>query len=213
MEHTGKGIMKAWKGNQGYHLVKVSEPIKNYSSFNALLKRVLQTTGNKPHIVQRTIPLASFRGRPYDIRVMMMRDKNNKWLYSGMLARVMGPFSIISNVQRGRGYAVTVGAALRESVAPKRKRQKEIEHKLIQTSYDICELFNRYKYTSQIGIDYAIDPNGQQWLIEVNFDYPSHALFDRLSDKTMFRLIKRRRAQYLEFRKRNLIKGGSYVKK
>jgi hypothetical protein len=68
---------------------------------------------------------------------MMMRDKNDKWVYSGMLAKVMGPFSIISNVQRGRGYAATLGVALRKSAAPKLKWQKEIVHKLIQTSYEI----------------------------------------------------------------------------
>jgi hypothetical protein len=204
MEHTGKGIMKAWKSAKEYHLVKVNDQKMRFFGINTLIKHILKITGKKPHIVQRTIQLDTYLGRPYDIRVMMMRDKNNKWLYTGMLAKVMGPSSIISNVQRGRGYATTVGQVLKESSNLKPKQHKEIEGKLIQTSYVICNRFNRYKYSSQIGIDYAVDNRSRLWLIEVNFDYPSHSLFARLPDKSMYHLIKRRRAEYLKFRKRHL---------
>jgi hypothetical protein len=132
---------------------------------------------------------------------MMMRDKKDEWRYTGMLARVMGPSSIVSNVRRGKGYVITVSQALQESVAPKIKQQQEIIQRLIHTSYAICNRFNRYKYSSQIGIDYAVDPQSRIWLIEVNFDYPSHEIFTHLPDRTMYRLIKRRYAEYRKMKK------------
>lgn len=52
-----------------------------------------------------------------------MRNKRDKWCYSGMLAKVMGPNSIISNVRLGGGYATTVGQVLKESVTTTIKQQ------------------------------------------------------------------------------------------
>src|SRR5665647_162902 len=74
MEHMGKGIMKVWKSDNKYHYVSVRKKReKQFSDIEALIKTVMKNTGKKPHIVQRTISLAHYRGRPYDIRVMMMR--------------------------------------------------------------------------------------------------------------------------------------------
>lgn len=204
MEHMGKGIMKVWKSKHKYNLVRVNKARKQYADIKRLVKKVKKITRKKPHIVQKTIELAHYRGRPYDIRVMMMRNNQDKWSYTGMLAKVMGPSSIISNIRRGGGYATTVGQALKKSVAPLTKKRKKLKRKLIKTSYRICKRFNRYKYSSQIGIDFAVDKRGRLWLIEVNFDYPSHGLFARLPDKSMYRLIKRTRAKYLKSKGRRI---------
>jgi hypothetical protein len=205
MEHTGKGIMKAWiSSDKKYHIVRVNSGKILFSDIDALIKNVMKSIGKQTYIVQRTISLAQYHGRPYDIRVMMMRNKNDKWTYSGMLAKVMGPSSIISNIQRGGGYATTVGQVLKRSVT-QRNKQQEIERKLIKTSYIICKRFDSYKYSSQIGIDFAVDIQSRIWIIEVNFDFPSHALFARLPDKTMYHLIKRRRAEYLKRGRRRIV--------
>ncbi|QGQ96521.1 YheC/YheD family protein [Paenibacillus psychroresistens] len=198
MEHMGKGIMKAVKTSKKYKLVRVNKGKHKFSNVQKLIRKVKKITRNKPYIIQKTIPLAHYRGRSYDIRVMMMRNKQDKWTYIGMLAKVMGPSSIISNIRRGGGYAITVGQALKKSVAPAARKRKKLKRKLIKTSYRICKRFNRYKYSSQIGIDYAVDKRGRLWLIEVNFDFPSHGLFARLPDKSIYRLIKRTRAKYLK---------------
>ncbi|WP_420869612.1 YheC/YheD family protein [Cohnella ginsengisoli] len=39
-------------------------------------------------------------------------------------------------------------------------------------------------------MDYGIDRSGKVWLIEVNFDYPSHTLFAKLKDRSAYRRIK-----------------------
>jgi hypothetical protein len=202
MEHTGKGIIKVWKAPDGFHLVKVRGQPVRFPSIDGAVRHVLRSAAGKPHIVQQTIPLSTLKGRCYDIRVMMMRDAGDIWRYSGMLAKVAGPSSIVTNVLRGRGYATTVRFALDHSDLPKNVNKKRLEQDLIRLSYAICRRFNLYKYTSQIGIDFGIDVRGKLWLIEVNFDFPSHALFARLPDQTMYRLIKRRHAEYLRGKRR-----------
>ncbi|KIL40075.1 hypothetical protein SD70_16285 [Gordoniibacillus kamchatkensis] len=199
MEHTGKGIMKVWKTTGSYLLVKVKSRPRSFSANDKdkLVECVLRLARGKPHIVQQTIPLAELNGRPYDIRVMMMRDGTDRWRYTGMLAKVAGPSSVVTNVRRGRGYATTVRHALERSNVAQGASAKRLERELVRLSYAICRRFGSYKYSSQIGIDFGVDRSGKLWLIEVNFDYPSHALFARLPDKTPYRLIKRRRAEYV----------------
>lgn len=185
-EHRGAGIIKAWKTDSGrYKYVKVSGPAVELPSADALHRKL--NLRKKPiHIVQKAIPLAKAGGRPFDIRVMMMRHRG-RWTYVGMLAKVAGAGSVITNVRRGKGYVLTVSEAMRqagqESHASKMKILREL-------SYRICNRFNRYKYSKQIGIDYGIDRSGKIWLIEVNFDYPSHALFAKLKDRSTYRRIK-----------------------
>lgn len=128
---------------------------------------------------------------------MMMRNHQNRWSYMGMLAKVAGKTSVITNVNRGGGYVISVEQALSNSLVLSNLEKRNIIQELIRLSYRICNRFIRYKYSSQIGIDFAIDKNKKLWLIEVNFDYPSHLLFSKLKDQTAFRRIKAVRQSYL----------------
>jgi hypothetical protein len=129
-----------------------------------------------------------------------MRNGSGRWEYAGMLAKVAGKGSIITNVRRGGGYAVKVGTALKQFLS--KKRRKEVKKKLKRLSYRIVRRFDRYKRSWQIGLDFGVDRSGQIYLIEVNYDYPSHALFLRLKDKKYFRKIKRLAREYKARRKK-----------
>ncbi len=186
-EHQGIGIVKAWRMKSGgFTFVKVrgvpSEPV---STTNELYRK-LKLRGNQRYVVQEAIPLARVDGRVYDIRVMMMRLRG-RWTYAGMLAKVAGSGSVITNVRRGGGYVLSIPDALHRS----KQRSPGRKIKLLKSlSYRICRRFDSYKYTRQIGIDYGIEPSGKIWVIEVNFDFPSHALFAKLKDKSHYRKIK-----------------------
>jgi hypothetical protein len=195
-EHMGKGIIKAWKTNRGYSYIKVRGPLLSFSSTNALYHSIRRVNGTQPHVVQKAIPLAQIRGRPFDIRVMMLRNAGGAWQYAGMLSKVAGPNSVITNILRGHGYALKLEPSLMQSLHFKPAMIASIKRRLIELSYKICKRFDRYKLSSQIGIDFAIDQHGRLWVIEVNFDFPSHNLFARLEDKTFFHNIKRIVAGY-----------------
>ncbi|EMT53005.1 hypothetical protein I532_09507 [Brevibacillus borstelensis AK1] len=200
--HMGKGIMKVWKTDSGYAWVKERGQTVTASTLGELKPIVNQSVGNSKHIIQKGIPLAEVNGRPFDIRVMMLRNGAGKWQYAGMLAKVAGPDSVITNVARGGGYVTTVPKALRQSQAVKSEQVNTVTRELIRLSHHVCSHFNKYKHSSQIGIDWAVDKKGGLSIIEVNFDFPSHGLFAKLPDKTYYRLIKRLRSQYLARRAR-----------
>lgn len=194
--HMGKGILRVWKTEDGYQFVKErGEPI-HASSLENLQHKIAKQCGEKNYIIQKGLDLAQIDGRPFDIRVMMMRNGQGRWQYAGMLAKVAGSDSVITNVARGGGYAVTVPHALLKSKAVDASKVKSVVAQLIQISHRVCTHFKKYRHTSQIGVDFAIDKQGNISIIEVNYDFPSHALFAKLKDKTYFRTIKRLHFQY-----------------
>ncbi len=196
--HMGIGIIKAWRSHGSYRYVKVRSAVRNYSSLSAMLANI--GIGRNQYIVQRDVNLARYNKRPFDIRVMMMRGAKGQWRYCGMVAKVAGAGSVITNVAKGGGYAAAVDSVLGASFSP--QRTAEIKRKLLSLSRLICSHSGKYKYTSEIGIDYGIDPTGKIWLIEVNYDFPSHGLFNRLRDKTYYRTIKRTKREYLSWKAR-----------
>ena len=195
MEHKGKGIIKAWKSGSVYSFVKVKGGVHRFDSADAMYGAIRRLTGGKQHVLQKAIPLAKTGGRPFDIRVMMIRDAEDQWQYCGMLAKVAQGGSIVTNMSRG-GSVRPIDEALEQALHWKEEERREFKEKLVASSHRICKRFAGYKYSYQIGIDFAVDTSGKLWLIEVNFDYPSHALFDKLEDKTFFRKIKGTVSEY-----------------
>jgi hypothetical protein len=195
-KHMGQGILKVWKTEDGYRFVKERGKSVNASTIDELYQEINRHSVSARYVIQKGIDLAEVNGRPFDIRVMMMRNGRGSWQYAGMLAKVAGAGSIITNVARGGGYVMKVSQALKQSKSIEPNRIRTVIRDMIRLSYQVCRHFNKYKYSSQIGIDYAVDKKGRLSIIEVNFDFPSHGLFAKLPDKTYFRTIKRLANQY-----------------
>jgi len=195
-KHMGKGIIKVWKTANGYRYVRERGEPAEASTWEQLYQQIEPHTSSARHIIQKGIDLAEVRGRPFDIRVMMMRDGKKEWRYAGMLAKVAGARSIITNVARGGGHVLKVSQAIKQSGTIDPGRTRSLIRHMIRLSHQVCRHFNRYKYSAQIGIDYAVDKKGNLSIIEVNFDFPSHGLFAKLPDLTYYHRIKRLARQH-----------------
>ncbi len=200
--HTGSNIIKAWKTKRGYLFVKERGIPKAVESIQELYDKVKDGRPSKSILVQKAIDLASINGRPFSIRLMLMRDGKEKWQYAGMIAKVSGEDSVISNVRRGGGYATTVEDALGKSFGYGRERIKREKRKLIRSGFEIIRHATSSGYRSyETGIDLGMDKKGRLWVIEVNLAYPSYGLFNRLEDKTYYRRIKRLAEAYRKRRR------------
>jgi hypothetical protein len=173
---------------KGYTFVKVLGKRAPWQpSVQALFKK-LQIPRSQNHVIQKSINLARFNGRIFDIRTMMMRDKRRRWRYMGSLAKIAGESSVVTNVRRGHGYAMDVSQVLTKCFS--KTQAVRMLQTMKELSHRICKRFDSYKFSCQIGIDFGIDQSGRIWIIEVNFDYPSHVLFAKLKDKTMYNKIR-----------------------
>lgn len=197
----GKGIVKAWKKGNRYWFVKERGQAVSSPSVDDLYHKIKATGLNVSYIVQKSIDLAEIGGRPFDVRLMMMLDKPRQWKYIGMVAKVAGPSSVITNVARGRGYVLEVDEAIRRSLGANHEKIESIKKQMIQLGYKVCRRFDDYKKYWQIGLDLAVDKQGRVWVIEENTG-PAHSLFYKLKDKSTFRKIKQIAALYPRRRKR-----------
>lgn len=196
-EHTGLGIIKAWKTDHGYRYVKVKGQSVYVDSIEDLYTKLKDGRDSNSVLVQRTIKLATVKGRPFSVRLMLMRDGKERWQYAGMLAKVAGDDSIVTNIRRGGGYALPIEEALAHSLGYDNERIESVKHKLIDYAYRLIRYATRNGYRSyETGIDFGIDSKGRIWIIEVNLAYPSYKLYDRLVNKRFYRRIEALAADY-----------------
>lgn len=190
----GNGIIRAWKTDDQYaYILERGEPI--YCGSVSEMYNKLNLANKKPRIVQQGIHLAKIGDRPIDIRVMMIRDTKLKWQYAGMVAKVAGEHSIMTNVNRGKGYVIKVEEALRQSLGVEGEAANKIMDEMIQLAYHCNQVYSGKAYDWRIGYDIGVDEMGKVWLIEAN-RMPSHSLFRKLEDKTMYRNINRMWSSY-----------------
>jgi uncharacterized circularly permuted ATP-grasp superfamily protein len=203
-QHTGAGIIQATKTGRGYRFVKVQGEPVSVKSISELYEKVKDGRPSRSIIVQKAIDMASIQGRPFSIRLMLMRNGNRKWEYAGMIAKVAGEGSVVTNVRRGGGYATTVEDALARSLGYDRGQIEELKREMIDTGFEIVRhaTDNGYR-THEVGLDLGVDQKGHLWLIEANLAYPSYGLFNRLEDKTFYRKIKSLAEAYRKSRKKH----------
>ncbi len=176
----GKGIIKVWRSANGRYSVKKTTLAANtFTRVDEVIRRIDALRGGKMYIVQRGIDLAKVHGRPMDIRVMMQREKpGGRWLYSGMLAKVAGPGSVVTNTALSRGTVMDVPPALTKALGWSRERADRVAKRLESLGFVWARHFDTYQLYRELGFDVAVDTSGRIWLLEQN-TAPSHALFKR----------------------------------
>lgn len=190
----GRGIIKAWRAANNQIVVKrTTERQQSFAGAAAALARIDRLRDGKMYIVQRGIRLAKVDGRPFDIRVMMQREKpGGSWLYSGMLAKIAGPGSVVTNTALSGGRVMDVDLAMEMTFGWPKTRVTSTVRRLEKLGMEWAKHFDSYQYYRELGFDVAVDENGRIWLIEQN-TAPSHALFARnKSNLTAYRRIQYR---------------------
>ncbi|WP_373229938.1 YheC/YheD family protein [Cohnella sp.] len=204
-EHMGKGIIKAWRTPRGYAFVILRGNTIKCASLDRLYKEIKKRSLSQQYIIQKAIPLAKINGRPFDIRVMMMRNLQNRWQFFGLYSKVAGPKSIVTNVTSSRGYVTLFENSMKQSLRYSKKKTERVKRRLIHLSNKICKRAGKIRYYQKIGNDFAVDNKGKIWLIEVNFSYPGFKGFSKLPNqkyywgiKKMNNILRKRRLQRVD---------------
>lgn len=197
----GQGILKAWKREGRIMVQKTVFQSRSFATIETAHQYIDKERAGKAYLVQQGIRLAKVGGRPFDIRVMMQRERpGGKWFYSGMMAKVAGKGSVVTNVALSKGSAMEVGDALRSSFRWSDQRIQKCTQELMQVSHQAAEHFDNYLKYRELGFDMAVDETGKVWMIEQNTG-PSHAMFLRLKKHEMYHTIQRRSASYRKSKK------------
>lgn len=163
----------------------------NLIDFEEAYDHIHQFYHNKNAIIQRGIPVIYYRECPFDIRAHLFRDTDASWVYAGDLARIGGKGSLVSNIEISNG-TVKPTEEIVISLFSEQNQNALIE--ILRTaSLEICIALDQYHFFDEVGIDFALDPNGNIWIIEVNTNDaiggPDHNLFSLLPDQSVYNRI------------------------
>ncbi|HLT58821.1 MAG: YheC/YheD family protein [Limnochordales bacterium] len=165
----GLGIICVRRTGSGYAVAyqlkdrAVVYPVGNLARVGRLVARAV---GHRPYIIQEGLPLATWRGRPIDVRILVQRTAGGQWTLTKMYVRIAAPGSFTANLSRG-GQGARPGPVLRRVFGA---RHAALLRQLHATGLQCArEMENLLQGTvGELGIDLGIDRRGRLWLIEVN---------------------------------------------
>ncbi len=161
----GRGIMRIrrMKGERWRWTLRTSRGSQSLSK-KAIMHKVQQIVGHQPYMIQKGIELASYQGRPYDIRVSVQRGQDGKWQITGMVGKVARKGSHVTNVAKG-GTVKSCEQLFRHSRLPVQATQARVAG----VSLEIANYLGRKLYRlADIGLDVGLNREGEPYFIEMN---------------------------------------------
>ncbi len=167
--YKGKGVMKVTKKVTNFE-IEFREGQTNQvifcENFKTLLDCInLMLLENYEYVLQAEIPLTTFLGNRFDVRVMLQKREPSLWETTAINARIAPVGSVITSPRSG-GKALRIEEMLAVSF-PGRYIEILEQIKLLSVTIGY-KMEDKYGFLGELGIDLGIDVNGKVWLIEVN---------------------------------------------
>lgn len=170
-----------------------------YRTFESMFRKLLDVKRKRPYLVQQGIELLKYRGRRFDIRLMVQKSPNRKWVSTGLIGRLAHPRKIVTNYHSG-GTPMPVEKLLSPHMDP--QLSAEYRADLLKFGTAIAGAIEaKFPGVKELGIDIAVDSAGKPWILEVNTS-PDPFIFRKLPDRSVFRRIYRYAVHYGRFRRR-----------
>ncbi|TXK76950.1 YheC/YheD family protein [Paenibacillus sp. N3.4] len=200
---VGKGVIQITKSNNGYWRLFWS----NLQPKLMTEKQVIDWIGHKidqqSYMIQEAIPLATYRGNPYDLRISVQLGDEGKWQVTGMAGKVAASGRHVTNLAKG-GEAKHCEALFRSSGFDPLRMKQAVEH----ISLTIAQaLSKRLPHLADIGLDLGIDQEGQIKFIEMNGRDQRYE-FKKLNLHDIFYQTYKTPFQYAKYRMTQGKKGG-----
>ncbi|TNJ60628.1 YheC/YheD family protein [Paenibacillus hemerocallicola] len=160
----GMGIMKLEHTGPGWllHGVVKGRVIAFREKLPAVLRRKLRS---RPYLVQQLLPLATYNGRPFDLRVSVQRNETGDWQISGIAAKVAKPGAYRTNVAQG-GVVYRLDHVLE---AYPLLRAESVRQAIGEFSLRVaCHLSRYLPHLADIGLDVGLTEHGFPMFIECN---------------------------------------------
>ncbi|MEY4480787.1 MAG: hypothetical protein RLZZ267_1465 [Bacillota bacterium] len=184
---AGSGIMVARlyrsRGDQ-YGLSKqmptsasAAVKVSRFASSEAWRQAIWREIGEERYMLQQGIDLVRHAGRPFDLRLLLQKNRHGKWTVTGIGARVAGASSLTTHVPRG-GSIANPAALLREALG--RTKTTSLMRKLRKLAPRVARQIERASgdELGELSMDVGVDVSGKLWLFEANakpmsFDEPA----------------------------------------
>lgn len=205
LKQFGSVYLKPDKGGGGAGIIRVKltdshryevrygirrQVIVGETTLISYLRRRMQP--HKRYLIQQGIRLAHVDGRPFDIRVVLQKPRD-QWIVMGMAAKVAAKEKIVTNRANG-GIAATVPKVLQAGFGWRDEHVRLVEHVLSRIALRTAAVLStRFPGLRVLGLDVGIDDRGNVWIFEVN-TRPQFRLFQQ-TDPVRYRQIVRNQRQ------------------
>lgn len=140
-----------------------------------LYQQVKSWIGNQAYLIQQGVALATYQGRPFDIRMLVQKNNTGNWNVSGIGVRVAGEKAISTHVPMG-GRIENLDHVL-TSTFPHQKNS--LRQQLVRLGLQFAQEIERKigAKHGEMSMDIGIDHRGKLWFFEANakpqkFDEP-----------------------------------------
>ncbi|RKD25766.1 hypothetical protein BEP19_02155 [Ammoniphilus oxalaticus] len=160
---VGKGIMRLDRLEDGsWQLIGSGKRIKQKRG--NMIPLVMKRVKGKRYLISETIPLARYKGQPFDIRVSVQKADNGKWQVTGMVGKVAAKGSHVTNVARGGKVR-----SCEQLFAANRFDAVKTRHDIERVSIQIAKrLAKKLGDLADLGLDIGLDHKGNVYFIEMN---------------------------------------------
>ena len=184
----GNGVMRIRRTKQRTYECRSRDRVQTWPRLASVYRHIRAISGKRPYLAQQGISLLRWKGRLFDIRVMVQKNARKQWETTGMIGRVARPSYIVTNYHSG-GRPTDIHTLL----APHMKtaniralisRMSRISRKAAMA------LARKYPGVNMVGADIGLD-NGPS-LLDYRAQYePGPYLFRFLKDKRISRKVLR----------------------
>lgn len=183
----GKGIMKVKRIHQKYVLYTQSQQLV-FQTVNHLYAYIKRIIGPRKYLVQKGIDLLTYRGRKFDIRVMIQRNPLRQWEATGIIGRLAHPKRIVTNFHAG-GKAMMIQHLLKNHMPTSQiiRLKRRLYRLGVLAAKQLSKRFNKL---NAVGMDIAMDRTLYPYILEVN-TRPDTEIFNAINNKQMYRKVIR----------------------
>lgn len=169
----GKGVMKLDRFPQHWRLTSAVHTRNRQKRWctqfipsKVLPLKVQSLMLKQAYIAQETLPLSTYMGRPYDLRVSVQRAHTGAWQVTGIAGKVAPFHTFVTNVaQGGKVLPFEQLAACSHPEIPIHILQQRI----IELALHIAtRLSTELPHMADLGLDIGLSPDGTPLFIECN---------------------------------------------
>ncbi|QGG46878.1 YheC/YheD family endospore coat-associated protein [Heliorestis convoluta] len=168
-------------------------PVLSKEAIEIKVKKLLDKT---TYVVQQGLRLATVKGAPFDIRLLVQKDSKASWQLTKAFGRIAAPGRFTSNLSQG-GTAMGIRNTLAASTVGRKRKRSFIIKEMRRWGLKLPQILEEQsgKNFGELGLDLAVDRSGKIWLLEIN-SKPRKRLSTEEGDPEQVRLSLQRPILY-----------------